>query len=93
MFYNAFFESTLEAMSITKKDLWELMEVNDYKDFDFNLPQEWLNNFCDRLDLNYDLVRSTTFWVYTDKMPFGFPVSGCTEVAVSLPAVGIHSNR
>lgn len=36
----------------------------------------------------YSLVLSTTVWVYPKGSAFGGAISGCTEVAVRLPAIG-----
>lgn len=71
--------SELEKMRISKGELFKDMEK--IKTFDYTLPQEWLNNFslwCKMSDfnINYELIRSTTVWLY----PENKPVSMCTEV-------------
>jgi hypothetical protein len=69
----------LEKMRISKDKLFKnLMKV---KTFDFALPQEWLDNFsnrhqCKLKGITYELIRSTTVWVY----PESKPLSLCTEV-------------
>lgn len=46
--------------------------------FDYALPQNWLDQFCKKFNLEYYLVLGTTVWVYY-KGQEG-PVSCCREV-------------
>jgi hypothetical protein len=72
----------IENIRMTKGDLFKELE-NIGKTFDYALPQQWLNNFSKFAawnDLTYDLIRSTTVWIY----PENKPVSICSEVQAEI---------
>ena len=71
----------LEKMRITKQELFK----NESK-FDYNLPQTWLNNTCKKLDVDYQLLRSTTVWSYKNNR-FGEPLSLCQEIQEKLDKI------
>lgn len=84
-------------MHASKGDLFaDLCET-----FDYALPQRWLNDmtdFCEAEgnEVTYDMIRSTTVWVY-GKTETG-PRSCCTEVANAIIAFndylqGIHPRK
>jgi hypothetical protein len=65
-----------------EKDLPEMTKAEVFKgldNFDFALPQNWLNDFVDWSHFDYSLVLSTTVWSYVSSL-FGMPVSCCIEV-------------
>lgn len=74
---------TIMKMNVTKEELFKDARF----DFDYSLPQEWLNAFSNQLKklpqtkrLTYDVIRSTTVWLEMDGFTFGRPVSICKEV-------------
>lgn len=50
------------------------------KNFDYTLPQEWLNSFSSDFGLDYFKISGTTVWAYEKGDNFGFPISCCVEV-------------
>lgn len=69
----------LEQWQVNKQELSKLMGLEENGSFDYSLPQDWLNRQTEKTGLSYDLIRSTTFWVY-DNNSIGQPISGCTEI-------------
>ncbi len=73
--------SELVDSNITKRDAFDSLNV----DFDCTLPQQWLDSVTSfaiargLLNVSYDLIRSTTVWVYSDN--YVGPLSCCLEVA------------
>ena len=70
---------TLESMSVSKRDLFASVKST----FDYALPQDWLNDFSKHCkdcnpDITYDLIASTTVWIYD--LCFGRPLFACTDV-------------
>jgi len=64
---------------ITKGELAKRMELDArFKGWDYALPQAWLDDFWHSHGFNYDLILSTTFWVYDGI--FGYPLSGDKQV-------------
>lgn len=63
----------------TKREKFELYLDN----FDYALPQDWLDDFTVEYNLDYGLVLNTTVWCY-DGSIFGYPVTCCTEVQDAL---------
>ena len=101
MFYKAYPLEKLKEMRVSKRELVKMMLIEDIT-FDYALPQNWLDDFVDGAAMKikfprlsreevYSLVLSTTVWVYPKGSTFGHPISGCTEIATSLPAIGITS--
>lgn len=80
--YECFSRKKLEEMRVMKRDLPKLMGIDKWEDtsFDYALPQQWLDKFVERSKLPYDLVLSTTFWIYQPKARWGVPISACQEV-------------
>lgn len=75
----------LEASGMTKRHLADKILLTKWEAegrcaFDYALPQQWLDEFVEKTGLDYGLVLSTTFWVYSKDSVFGYPVSGCSEV-------------
>ncbi|GAH06296.1 unnamed protein product, partial [marine sediment metagenome] len=69
-------------------DLMELDALYGSGQWDFAIPQDWLNWFIDVTGLEYGLARSTIFWVYDQGSTcFGRPISGCKEVCEGLKSV------
>lgn len=98
MFYKSFKLEKLVEMNICKRDLISIMGIES-ETFDYALPQQWLDNFVDgpfmkiqfpRMSREeiYSLVLSTTVWIYPKGSSFGGPISGCSEIARHLPAIG-----
>lgn len=79
-YYGTYRQKQLIDMRISKQELSERIGLKDVC-FDYALPQNWLNEFTDTHNLDYNLVRSTTFYVYDDFIK-GYPVSGCYEVQI-----------
>lgn len=91
MITRAYTVNELEAMRINKRELAEKILLSKWEAegrcaFDYALPQQWLDKFTTLAKIDYNLVLSTTFWVYQEGSIFGYPVSGCTEVADKLRA-------
>jgi len=79
--YRNFTVAEIEEMHVDKMELAKLMGLKETDGtFDYSLPQQWLNEQTKESELSYDLILSTTFWVYDKDQNFGHPVSGCTEV-------------
>lgn len=75
----------LEEKRWTKRELAEEILLVKWEsegrcEFDYALPQNWLDKFSKLAKLDYHLVASTTFWVLESGCTFGYPVSGCYEV-------------
>jgi hypothetical protein len=76
----------LDNIRKTKKELFEQLA----DEFDYTLPQDWLNDFADWCVVNYpnvtyDLIRSTTVWSYAQgNYISGFPVTVSKEVDTAL---------
>lgn len=75
----------LEYLKITKKQAAQILKLEEnYRAFDYALPQNWLDFFHNRFGwlqtMSYDLILSTTFWAYPKDASFGIPISICTEV-------------
>jgi len=98
MFYKSYPLSKLANSSLTKGELASIMGIEGVT-FDYALPQEWLTDFANTIaerkvfedytrDEVYQLVLSTTFWVYPKGSAFGFAACGCSEVAQFLPNAG-----
>jgi hypothetical protein len=64
---------------ISKKECFERLSKEKYE-FDYALPQNWLDEFVKKTHLEYHLVLSTTVWVYKRNSFESFPVSVCVEV-------------
>ena len=66
---------------MTKKEAFSSVKGS----FDCALPQHWLDGVTQfaidsgRLDVSYDLILSTTVWLYENG--HGQPLTCCTEVA------------
>lgn len=82
LIYEVYSIETLDGMRVSKGDLPEMMGLDKWEDTEWDnaLPQEWLNHFVEVSKIPYDLVASTTFWVYHPKATHGVPISGCSEV-------------
>jgi hypothetical protein len=66
----------------SKGEVFAPLGRNKEIQFDYALPQQWLDNFVEKSKLPYDLVTGTTVWAYR-----GFvegPVSCCMEVQICL---------
>lgn len=89
MKYRLFSFAELKRMHISKEELAEKMGLKESgAEFDYAIPTAWLDIQVARLkpsiDNPRDLIQSTTFWVYDIDEAFGRPLSGCTEVALSI---------
>ncbi len=87
--YRNFTLAELEQWHIDKMELAKLMGLKETDGcFDYSLPQHWLDNQTEivspSIEDPYDLIRSTTFWVYEKDQNFGHAVSGCTEIQQSI---------
>jgi len=60
----------------TKADLFKPLQDAE-QDFDFALPQQWLNYMVSGYNIDYEMVRFSTVWLYPQDRPF----SMCAEVA------------
>ncbi len=71
--------SELNQMRVSKGELFSGLQGS----FDYALPQDWLNRFADFCAkenpvITYDLIRSTTVWIYSSLM--GEAYTACIEV-------------
>lgn len=66
---------TIPWAPITKGELFSDLDET----FDYALPQSWLNYFVQKTGLDYDLVRSTTVWLYQNN--YIGPITVSAEVA------------
>lgn len=71
----------LNEMRISKGELFAELKSDKSHEFDYALPQDWLNDlaaFCEKYAplVTYNLIRSTTVWVY----PESAPLTCCIEV-------------
>ena len=71
----------LNKMKITKEELFK-----NESDFDYALPQTFINDIIKNTDIDYQLLRSTTVWSYK-KNRFGEPLSLCTEIQEKLDKI------
>lgn len=76
--YKVWAKEMIDKMRCAKEDLAKWMGLDNIC-FDYALPQEWLNDFVDRHKLDYDLVRTTTFYAYPSGLYSGM-VSACKEI-------------
>ena len=82
--YNLAGIDELEEMQISKAEFFEGLQI----DYDFALPQNWLNAFSDWCakncpDVSYSMIRSTTVWGYPERDCDSFlpgPIFACSEV-------------
>jgi len=65
--------------NISKSECFGKLSKEKYE-FDYALPQTWLDEFVKKTRLKYDLVLSTTVWVYKRHSFESFPISCCVEV-------------
>ena len=83
----SFTYAELKKMHCSKEQLSKYVGLKNIT-FDYAMPQQWLNMIADDNKdsefITYDLIRSTTFWVY--EYGHGHPVSGCTEVTEAITA-------
>ena len=77
--FKTFTIDELKSMEVDKLALAEKIGIDEYT-FDYALPQNWLNAFVEKYNLDYSIVQSTTFYAYDNENRFGYPVSGCKEV-------------
>jgi len=63
------------AKNPTKGELFKALEKSG-QTFDFALPQQWLNYMVSEYNLDYEMVRFSTVWIY----PQDRPLSLCQEV-------------
>lgn len=78
--------SELNQMRQTKGELFAQLQREGIE-FDYALPQDWLNEFsayCEKHNpiVTYHLISSTTVWAYGNV--FGTPVTVCSDVQVML---------
>ena len=71
----------LNKMKITKEELFK-----NESDFDYSLPQTFINNIIKNTDIDYQLLRSTTVWSYKNNR-FGEPLSLCQEIQEKLDKI------
>ena len=64
----------------SKQEMVKLSGLVENGQFDYALPQNWLNNFVKRNNLEYDKVRFSTVWYYQDDPRIDYPVSFCQEI-------------
>lgn len=58
---------------LTKKQL--MIESGLDVTYDPALPQQWLDSFSTKYNLDYDMVCSTTVYAYSEDCRFGIPCS------------------
>jgi len=82
----------LNEMRVSKGELFAELRSDKTHEFDYALPQDWLDAlaaFCEQYAplVTYDLIRSTTVWVY----PESAPLTVCTDVdkAIDLYCIAI----
>ena len=86
----------LESLGINKG---ECFDNYDCDNFDYALPQDWLNDFanwcrdnrmlCGDTSLTYDLIRSTIIWIY----PENEPCTCCHEVYLAFQKYESSNNE
>ena len=59
----------------TKGELFKDLEKSGQV-FDYALPQNWINYMADHYNIDYEIVRFSTVWLY----PQDRPLSLCQEV-------------
>lgn len=90
MDYTKYTFTELNQMGVTKGELFAELRKDKTHEFDYALPQDWLNEFatfCEKHAplVTYDLIRSTTVWVY----PESAPMSLCIEVDAALDVYAV----
>jgi len=71
----------IERGNMSKMDLARILELKtNYREFDYAIPQAWLDEFCYRAKLDYNAVRQSTFWVYPKNNFMGHPISAWDKV-------------
>ena len=78
----------LNQMRISKGELFASVEST----FDYALPQTWLDAFAVFCKVNhplvtYDLIQSTTVWLYGNDTFAGRPLTVCSDVQIALDAM------
>jgi hypothetical protein len=84
LIYNTWDIEALRSKATRKGDLPILMGIADFT-FDTAVPQNWLDDFVEQTGLSYDMVLSTTFWLYHPDTRWGVPISACEEVDSKFP--------
>ena len=77
--YKTWPKAIIEKLRCTKAELAEWMGLNRIN-FDFALPQEWLERFVAENALDYEFVLSTTFYAYPTAPIKAGIVSACREI-------------
>jgi hypothetical protein len=82
----------IENMHVSKGELFQTLK-NEGTEFDYALPQDWLNDLADYCRVYFpsvtrDLITSTTIWVYASQgFTFGDAYTACTEVQRAIDAM------
>ncbi len=100
--FKSFSANEIKEMNVTKAELAKEMGLVEDGNFDYALPQGWLDKFVDNYcpagmlrTRYYDLVRSTTFTLYVGGNVYY--ISGCIAIQEeinkesSYPTIGILS--
>lgn len=80
----------LESKNMTKGELFAELRKDTAHEFDYALPQDWLDAFSEFCKVNdpkitYHLILGTTVWVY----PESAPLTRCTEVDKALDVYAV----
>jgi hypothetical protein len=87
----------IQNMHVTKGELFQALK-NEGMEFDYALPQDWLNdlaNYCKVYFplVTYDLIKSTTVWMYASQgFTFGDAFTACSEVQQAIDAMDNESH-
>jgi hypothetical protein len=87
----------IENLHVSKGDLFQPLK-NEGCEFDYALPQDWLNDLADYCrvyfpSVTYDLIKSTTVWMYSaGGFTFGDAFTACTEVQRAMDAMDNESH-
>jgi len=90
--YNRKIIDKMIETGISKHKLFKLYEKqvlknSQYLDFDYALPQKWLNHIIKNYDIDYNLLKLTTVWSYKENRIIGKPLSICQEIQEQLDAI------
>ena len=88
---NMYTYSQLNQMRVSKRELFSHLEQEEHE-FDYALPQDWLNSLSDfcmiyRPDVTYYLILSTTVWLSPESAPY----TVCAEVNDAITLYKTHS--
>lgn len=88
MFTISTFKDQIQSKELTKKELAE--RIYGTMSFDYALPQGWLNNVANELEVSTGKIVSQFVWLYPDKSILGEPGPLTMEAVDLLEQLGTH---